>query len=189
MKAIAFNRDPGMPVRVPPAIDIIADSALVSAGRPMFLPDFSDTWAARFYVAYRISRLGKDIAPKFAPRYYDAFTIAVRLVPEAIERVMGGDFRSAGVLGVFDYCLGTGEWGSLPDFGKSVNITAGGMSLDIPGAEINPDAAISVVSGYSTLKTGDIVMPCMLPAQVSVKAGDDVSVTVDSRPCLDFRIR
>lgn len=189
MKAIAFDRNPGMPVRVPPAIDIIADSALVSAGRPMFLPDFSDAWEARFYVAYRISRLGKDIAEKFAPRYYDAFTIAVRLVPEAIEKVVGEDLRSTGVLGVFDYCVGTGEWLPLPEAGKSVSIAGGGMDVDIPVAEISPDVAIHVVSGYCTLKTGDIVMPCMLPVRMPVKAGDNVSMTVDSKPCLDFRIR
>lgn len=189
MKAIAFDRTPGMPVRVPPAIDIIVDSALVSAGRPMFLPDFSDTWEARFYVAYRISRLGKDIAEKFARRYYDAFTVAVRLVPEAMAKVVREDIRTTGVLGVFDYCVGTGEWLPLPDEGKSVSIAGAGVSADISVAEISPDVAIHVVSSYSTLKTGDIVMPCMLPMRVPVKAGDNISITVDSETCLEFRIR
>ena len=48
------------------------DSALVLQGRPLFMPEEGEGWQAQICLAVKISRLGKNISEKFAPRYYDA---------------------------------------------------------------------------------------------------------------------
>ena len=64
-----------------PRVDIIPDSAIIRDGKPFFVPNFSSRWKYEAMVAFRSMRLGKNIAPKFAHRYYDAFTLAVRTIP------------------------------------------------------------------------------------------------------------
>lgn len=189
MKVIAFNRHPGFPVRIPPEVEIIVDSATVAAGRPVFLPDFADGWMARLYPAYRVNRLGKDIGEKFAPRYYDSFTIALRLVPAPLERALTGAAAPAGVLGLFDYCLALGEWMPVPEPDKTLHLQSGDLAIDISPAETSVDEAVSVLSRFTTLKMGDVVLPCALPDMISVKAGDDISITLNGSALAPFRVR
>ena len=47
MKAIAVLRHPSDCVETAPRMQLIADSAMVGAGRPLFLPDFPQSWRAR----------------------------------------------------------------------------------------------------------------------------------------------
>ncbi|MDE6460772.1 MAG: fumarylacetoacetate hydrolase family protein, partial [Paramuribaculum sp.] len=48
---------------------------------------------------------------------------------------------------------------------------------------------IESVSHYTTLKTGDVILPCELPQQFNVQAGDDVRIEVVGFPKFDFKIR
>ena len=62
-------------------VDFHPDSALLLPGRPMFYPDFTGDWQAQLYMAVHINRLGKSVSTKFAPRYYDGASVAVRVEP------------------------------------------------------------------------------------------------------------
>ena len=55
-----------------PVIFLKPDSALLKDGKPFFIPDFSKQVDYETELVVRISRLGKNIAPRFAHRYYDA---------------------------------------------------------------------------------------------------------------------
>ena len=51
-------------------VNVLADSAANRNNRPMFVPDFArEGWVVEVLPAVRIGRLGKFIAPRFAPRY------------------------------------------------------------------------------------------------------------------------
>jgi hypothetical protein len=189
MKAIAFNRRAGYPIPVPPEVEIIVDSAIVAAGRPVFLPDFSQGWVARLYPAFKISRLGKDIAAKFADRYYDSFTIAMRLVSPELEQSLTAAGAPRGVLGLYDYCLALGPWIEVPDSEKPVEIKCGGLDCTLAPGQMLINEAVESLSRYATLKMGDVVMPCSLPAMISVTPGSDITVTLGSEELTTFRIR
>ena len=53
-----------------PGIFLMADSTLLKDGKPFFVPDFSADMVARPTFAIHMNRLGKNIAAKFANRYY-----------------------------------------------------------------------------------------------------------------------
>ena len=57
-----------------PVIFMKPDSAILKDGKPFFVPDFSHEVHYETEVVVRICRLGKNIAPRFAHRYYDAVT-------------------------------------------------------------------------------------------------------------------
>ncbi len=48
------------------------DSCLLNGRKPFFMPDWSEAVGVTPCMILRVSRLGKEIAPKFADRYYDA---------------------------------------------------------------------------------------------------------------------
>ena len=58
-----------------PVIFMKPDSAILKDGKPFFVPDFSHEVHYETEVVVRICRLGKNIAPRFAHRYYDAVPV------------------------------------------------------------------------------------------------------------------
>ena len=65
MKILALNRPLGTPLNGVANVDIIPDSALIKDRKPFFMPDFSTRWTLEVTLAYRVSRLGKNVAEKF----------------------------------------------------------------------------------------------------------------------------
>ena len=189
MKAIAFQRTPGEPVIMPLRIDLIAYSALVPYNRPVFLPDFATQWNAVLYVAYRVSRLGKSITPKFAPRYYDAVTLALRLIPSHLLAMLRNGYFPTGIGGVFDHCVALGQWMPLPEQDEPLVIEATELSATLTAQQTGIDQALSALSQFSTLKMGDIIMPCHLPLAITPKPGIDFTATLSAEPVLPIRIR
>ncbi len=60
-----------------PVIFLKPDSAILKNNKPFFIPDFSNDLHYEAEVVLRISKLGKGISQKFAPRYYDALTVGI----------------------------------------------------------------------------------------------------------------
>lgn len=187
MKTIAFQRTPGEPVVMPLRIDLIADSALVQYDKPVFLPDFTDRWSAVLYVAYRISRLGKSITPKFAPRYYDAVTLALRVLPSHLLQMLYQGYSPTGIGGVFDNCVAIGKWMPLSD--KPLSIQTTDIDITLTSEQTGIDSTLSAISQFSTLKMGDIIMPCHLPLAITPAPGTDLTASLDGTPVLPIRIR
>lgn len=189
MKVLALSRFPAQPITNPPALEVIVDSATVSVPRPLFLPDFDSEWCAKIYPAFRISRLGKDIAANFASRYFDSFTIALRLFPIGTDALLESSNLPKGVLGIYDYCLGFGEWHQWSETAEAIEIIIQEHNYLLTKEMIDIQRIIESVSHYTTLKTGDVILPCELPQQFKVQAGDDVRIEVVGFPKFDFKIR
>ena len=68
------------------------DSAILKDGKPFFIPDFSNEVHYETELVVRINRLGKNISPRFASRYYDALTVGIDFTARDLQR----KFREAG---------------------------------------------------------------------------------------------
>ena len=51
---------------------LMADSTMLVGNKPFFIPDFAPEFVLHPALAVRIDRLGKNIAPRFAHRYYQS---------------------------------------------------------------------------------------------------------------------
>ena len=80
------------PVPVEPMIFLKPDSAILKKNKPFFLPDFSADVQFEAEVVLRISRLGKGISVKYAPRYFDALTVGI----DFTARDLQDKFKNAG---------------------------------------------------------------------------------------------
>ena len=82
-------------VNTEPVIFMKPDSAILKDGKPFFIPDFSKEIHYETELVVRINRLGKNIAPRFANRYYDAVTVGIDFTAfseSSVSRVIPGSF-------------------------------------------------------------------------------------------------
>lgn len=123
-----------------PKIVLKSDSSLLVNRKPFFTPDGMRITAQRC-VVLRICRLGKDIEPRFAQRYYDAVTMGVNFVCQ--DALLTHDWATAYA---FDYSLAVGTWMGEDQTGLT------DISLLMSPAE-----AIRRISQVMTLRQGDFV--------------------------------
>ena len=147
-----------------PVIFMKPDSAILKGGKPFFIPDFAERFDYEAELVVRISKLGKNIAPRFAHRYYDAVTVGVDIT----ARDMQERFRKEGL--PWELCKGfdgsavLGEFVSIERFTNAQNIR---FRLDIDGKTVQQghsaemlysiDELVAYVSKFFMLKTGDLI--------------------------------
>lgn len=188
MKTVLFDIKPAAGVTLP-AVTLVADSALVMPGRPVFLPDFAERWRADVFIAARISRLGKGLAPKFASRYFDTVTLAMRLVPEDADALLASHGLSTGIDGLFDGAVTLGRFLPSGIVGQGAVMSVGGKEVSVDAAAEELDKAVSAVSNLATLKTGDLIMTCGFTAMDEVRIGDVIEASLCGEPCLKVKIK
>ncbi|MCS3207980.1 fumarylacetoacetate hydrolase family protein [Bacteroides stercoris] len=173
------------------------DSAILKDGKPFFVPDFSHEVHYETEVVVRICRLGKNIAPRFAHRYYDAVTVGIDFTARDLQR----KFREAGnpweLCKGFDNSAAIGTFISLEQAGGDLQNLD--FHLDIDGCEVQRgntadmlfkiDDIIAYVSRFMTLKIGDLLFT-NAPAGVGpVSVGQHLQGYLGGEKLLDFHIR
>lgn len=179
-----------------PVVFLKPETALLKDGKPLFLPPYSNRIEHEAEIVVRICRVGKNIAPRFAHRYYDALTLGVDFTARDLQQAL----RQAGapweLAKGFDGSAAIGQWidkEELPlekgiDFSLQVNgnIVQEGNSRDMIH---NIDEIIAYVSQFFTLKMGDILYTGT-PAGVGPVAIDDhITGYLDNRKVLEFNIK
>lgn len=159
---------------------LIADSAITPPGRPVFMPDFASACRGEVYLAVKVSRLGKNIAAKFAGRYFESFALAFRLIP--LTDVAGAEM-------MIDNALTFSEWISVGDFPDSVSLEVFGHPIRINDLSDILSQAVVDVSRYSTLKTGDILLPFRIGAPIPIEIGTSITVSIAGRSLLNLKIK
>ena len=69
-----------------PVIFMKPDTALLKDDKPFFYPDFSDEIHYETELVIKINRLGKNIAERFAYRYWDEVTVGIDFTARDLQR-------------------------------------------------------------------------------------------------------
>ena len=180
-----------------PVIFMKPDSAILKDGKPFFVPDFSHEVHYETEVVVRICRLGKNIAPRFAHRYYDAVTVGIDFTARDLQR----KFREAGnpweLCKGFDNSAAIGTFISLEQAGGDLQNLD--FHLDIDGCEVQRgntadmlfkiDDIIAYVSRFMTLKIGDLLFTGTPAGVGPVSVGQHLQGYLGGEKLLDFHIR
>lgn len=180
-----------------PVIFMKPDSAILKDGKPFFVPDFSHEVHYETEVVVRICRLGKNIAPRFAHRYYDAVTVGIDFTARDLQR----KFREAGnpweLYKGFDNSAAIGTFISLEQAGGDLQNLD--FHLDIDGCEVQRgntadmlfkiDDIIAYVSRFMTLKIGDLLFTGTPAGVGPVSVGQHLQGYLGEEKLLDFHIR
>lgn len=198
MNYALHNRELGhAPAGNDPVIFLKPDSALLKDGKPFFLPDFSQELHYEAEIVARICRLGKHIAPRFAPRYYDAVTVGIDFTARDLQR----RFRQAGdpweLSKAFDGSATVGRFLPLEQAGGDVQALH--FRLDIDGKTAQQghtadmlhrvDDIIAYVSRFMTLKMGDLLFTGTPAGVGSVHVGNHLQGYIGEEQVLDFHVR
>ncbi len=179
-----------------PIIFMKPDTALLRNGNPFFLPDFSEEIHYETELVLRIGRLGKNIAERFAHRYYDEITVGIDFTARDLQRKQKEAGLPWEISKAFDNSAPIGEFVSKEFFADINNI---GFRLDINGNTVQQgnscdliysfDKIIAYVSRFFTLKIGDLIFTGTPAGVGTVSMEDHLQAYIEDKKLLDFKIK
>lgn len=180
-----------------PVIFTKADSALLTHGRPFFIPDFTQRCDYETELVVRIGRLGRSIPQRFAHRYYDAVTVGIDFTARDLQQRL----RSQGL--PWDLCKGfdgsavVGDFVPVHTLERSVQDLR--FHLNINGRTVQQghtadmlytvDELVSYISQFFTLKTGDLLFTGTPAGVGPVHIDDHLDGYLDERHLLSFNVK
>lgn len=179
-----------------PVIFMKPDSALLKDGKPFFIPDFSVQVDYETELVVRINRLGKNIAERFAHRYYDAVTVGIDFTARDLQRKYRAEGKPWELCKGFDNSAAIGDWIPVERFKDVQQLN---FHLDIDGKTVQRgyagdmlfkiDQIIAYVSRFCTLKIGDLLFTGTPVGVGPVQVNNHLEGYLEDEKVLDFYIR
>ena len=179
-----------------PVLFMKPDTALLKDGKPFFLPDFSEEVHYETELVVKINRLGKNIAERFAHRYYNEVTVGIDFTARDIQRRQKERGLPWEIAKSFD---NSAAIGSFVPLSKVKEVDSIRFHLDINEKTVQQghtsemiysvDKIISYISRFFTLKIGDIVFTGTPAGVGPVKINDHLQGYLESQKVLDFRVK
>ena len=157
------------------------DSCLLNGRKPFFMPEGATEIGATECVILRVSRLGKEIAPRFAERYYDAVAPGVDFVDLAALRAARAAGKPWTQAIAFDYSLAIGE------MVESRQLSA--VSHQMSEYVLSPEEAIAEASKTMTIRQGDLIYIQKKKAPRTVQKEEVIRVEIDGEEKLYCKIK
>jgi acylpyruvate hydrolase len=186
----------GSKLPVEPLVFLKPDSSILKNNKPFFLPDFSENIQHEVEVVIKISKLGKGISAKFAPRYFDEFTLGIditardlqsRLKAAGMPWEISKGFDGSAPLGSYIPVSSVKDMDNL-DFRLEINnkvVQASNTSDMI----FSFNQIIEYVSKFFTLKTGDLIFTGTPSGVGKLHKNDNLVAYLGDKPLLDFVIK
>ena len=179
-----------------PVVFLKPDSSILKNNKPFFLPDFSDNIHYEVEVVIKISKLGKGISAKFAPRYFDEVTAGIDITARDLQSRQSAAgmpweiskcFDGAAPIGSFIPVSSVLDMGNL-DFRLEINdkvVQKSNTSDMIFGF----NEIVEYVSKFFTLKTGDLIFTGTPSGVGQLNRNDNLVAYLGDKPLLDFLIK
>lgn len=198
-----------------PVVFTKCDSALVTRGKPFFIPDYTQECEYEAELVVRICRMGRSISERFAHRYYDAVTVGVDFTARDLQRKLRAEGLPWDLAKGFD---GSAVIGNFQDFGNGTDANLSGSTgryeshkvaqmlsqgiefrLDINGNTVQSgistdmihsvDHLVSYISRFFTLKTGDLIFTGTPAGVGPVHIDDHIVGWMDGEKVLEFNVK
>ena len=184
------------PVPDKPVFFLKPDTALLRNNQPFFYPLFSNDIHHEVEVVVKINRLGRNIAEKFAHRYYNEIALGIDftardLQVECKQKGLPWEMSKA-----FD---GAAPISQFVDINKFDNLSNLQFWLDVNDKTVQKgsisemifsiDKLIAYVSQFITLKIGDLIYTGTPAGVGPVKIGDRLKAYLEGELMLDFFVR
>lgn len=198
-----------------PVVFTKCDSALVTRGKPFFIPDYTEECEYEAELVVRICRMGRSISERFAHRYYDAVTVGVDFTARDLQRRLrekglpwdlAKGFDGSAVIGEFrdfngESALQLPGASSRNEEHKVAQVLKQGLAfrLDINGKTVQSgvstdmiysvDQIVSYISRFFTLKTGDLIFTGTPVGVGQVHIDDHITGWLDGEKVLEFNVK
>ncbi len=179
-----------------PTIFMKPDSALLKDGKPFFIPDFSSEIHYETEIVVKIDRLGKNIAERFAGRYYSEVTVGIDFTARDLQTRLREKGLPWELSKAFDNAAAIGTFVPVAEVGAVDRLS---FHLDINGQTVQAgntadmlfsiDRIIAYVSRFCTLKIGDLIYTGTPAGVGPVHIDDRLQGYIGNRKLLDFYVR
>ena len=179
-----------------PVIFTKADSALLSGGKPFFIPSYTQRCDYETELVVRISHLGRSIPKRFAYRYYQEVTVGIDFTARDIQ----SSLRQKGL--PWDLCKGfdgsavIGDFVPLDQLGDVQNLH---FHLELNGETVQRgftgdmlykvDELVSYISHFFTLKTGDLIYTGTPVGVGPVHIDDHLVGYLEGKKVMEFNVK
>ena len=180
-----------------PVIFTKADSALLTNGRPFFIPDFTQRCDYETELVVRICRLGRSIPQRFAHRYYDAVTVGIDFTARDLQQQLTAKGHPWELCKGFDGSAAVGRFVPKERFGNDIQNLH--FHLDINGQTVQRghtadmlrpvDELVSYISRFFTLKTGDLLYTGTPVGVGPVHENDHLCGWLEDEKLLEFNVK
>ncbi|HLW10951.1 MAG TPA: fumarylacetoacetate hydrolase family protein [Fermentimonas sp.] len=179
-----------------PVLFMKPDTALLKDGKPFFMPDFSENMHYETELVVKINRLGKNIAERFAHRYYDEVTVGVDFTARDLQQRLKEKGLPWEISKSFDNSAAIGEFVSKNELNDIQNVN---FHLDIDGRSVQQgntkdmiysvDKIISYISRFFTLKIGDLIFTGTPAGVGPVSINNHLQGYIEDKKLLDFKVK
>ena len=179
-----------------PVLFMKPDSALLKDSKPFFIPDFSKQIHYETELVVRICRLGKNIAPRFAHRYYDAVTVGIDFTARDLQNKLRSEGKPWEISKGFDNSAVIGDFVPVSRFKDVQNLN---FHLTIDGDKVQEgntgdmlfkiDDLIAYISQFYTLKIGDLLYTGTPVGVGPVSINQHLEGYLEGEKLLDFYVR
>lgn len=189
-------REMGKELPEKPIVFLKPDSSILKNNKPFFIPGFTDIIHYEAEIVLRICKLGRSISEKYAHRYFDSISLGIDMTARDIQSSLSSagmpweiskSFDGAAPLGKF---IPLNEAGSMRDISfrleKNGEIVQRGNTANLV---FGFEKIIAYVSGFFTLKTGDLIFTGTPAGVGPVKRDDRLTGYIGDRKLIDFLIK
>jgi acylpyruvate hydrolase len=184
------------PVSADPVIFMKPETALLQKRQPFFMPKFSAEIHHEIELVIKINRTGKNIAEKFAHKYYDEITVGIDFTARDLQQKLKTKGLPWELAKAFDGSAPVGNFidKAEVDLQKGIHfhlllnneIRQQGNSLDMI---FSFNRIIAFVSSFVTLKKGDLVFTGTPHGVGQVGMGDKLEGFIGEQKLLQVNIR
>jgi 2-keto-4-pentenoate hydratase/2-oxohepta-3-ene-1,7-dioic acid hydratase in catechol pathway len=179
-----------------PVVFMKPDSAILKNNKPFYIPDFTEELHYETELIVKINRLGKNIASKFADRYYAEIGLGVDFTARDIQRRLKENGHPWEVCKAFDNSAVIGNFLPVSELGNVQEIE---FRLEINGKVVQKgnssdmifpvNELIAYTSRFFTLKIGDILFTGTPVGVGKVFPGDRLEGYIFEKKMFDFKIK
>ena len=193
---IEHNKEMNSANPAEPIVFMKADTAALRDNKPFFLPDFSKEIHYETELIIKFNRIGRNISPRFAHRYYDEIGLGVDFTARDLQKRVKQEGKPWEISKAFDKSAVIGSF--IPkeviadiqniDFHLDLNgnIVQQGNSKDMifPVSEL-----IAYISKFFTIKIGDILYTGTPVGVGKVSIGDRLQGYIFDKKMFDFQVK
>jgi 2-keto-4-pentenoate hydratase/2-oxohepta-3-ene-1,7-dioic acid hydratase in catechol pathway len=186
------NQEPSEPV-----LFLKPDTALLRNNAPFFIPDFSKEIHHEVELVIKINRLGKNIQPKFAHKYYNELGLGIdftardlqfKLRDEGLPWEKAKAFDSSAVISK-NFILKS-ELGDLDNL--TFRLEKNGQKVQVGNTNqmiFNLEEIICYVSKFFTLKIGDLIYTGTPSGVGKVNINDELTGYLRDKKLFEFKVK
>jgi acylpyruvate hydrolase len=172
------------------------DVALLNKNAPFYYPDFTKDLHYECELVVRITKMGKNIAEQFAPKYYEEIGLGIDFTARDLQLKCKEEGLPWECAKSFDNSAPVSERfvskKELDQDNISFRLLKNGQEVQKGNSAamiFSIDRIISYVSQFVTLKTGDLIFTGTPAGVGPVSIGDRLEAYLNETKLLDFEIK